>query len=375
MEDLKKFKSIIGEKLNMSVSTETLLKDSDDENGQSPILGTRRSRLQRKERTDKNKSDAFEKDDIMGSNSDIILDDSDFEDEARKEANSKSILNESNVKSSLRSEKEMKPTAVTSSARLKSSVSTPTKSVLKKSCSTSLRKRKDLSSKIPKTMSLKKIKIKNKNKNEPSDDSDFEDDSFRPVSRTKTRNNSSTATIKVDNLEINELEKELEKLEKLKQLLSRKSSVKSSNNSTSKKSQISKTKLSESVKSVKTLKPKAVREGPKIIERGPIDCFDDLITERTDGSLCRVCEEEKRTVVRRKRRELIRHVQTEHRDKLTEQQRWSELAGVFPCRQCSVLCYSKHILRTHTRAHAKVQKPASCDKYYKLYLKYGNKAL
>jgi len=372
MEDLKNFKLIIGEKLNdMSMSTETLLKDSDDENGKSPILKTRTSRLQRRERTDKKESDASENDD-MGSNSDIILDDSDFEDEARKETNSKSILNESNVKSLLRSVNEMKPTSVTSPSRRKSSFSTPTKSVLKRSCSTSLKKREDLSSKILKTMSLKKTK--NRNKSEPSDDSDFEDDSFRP-SRTKTRSNLSTATKKKDNLEINELEKELEKLEKLKQLLSRKSSVKSSNNSTSKKSQTSKTKLSESVKSIKTLKPKAVREVPKIIERGPIDCFDDLITERTDGFLCRVCEGEKRTVVRRKRRELIRHVQTEHTDKLTEQQRWSELAGVFPCRQCPVLCYSKHILRTHTRAHAKLHKAASCDKYYKLYLKYGNKAL
>ena len=102
-----------------------------------------------------------------------------------------------------------------------------------------------------------------------------------------------------------------------------------------------------------------------MIDRGPVDCFDDLITETTRGFPCKFCEKQSKF---RRRREIIRHLQTAHDDKLSSEQRRRELAGLFSCEDCGMIVHSKFVLRTHKKAHMKIKQDVQCDIYYKYYL-------
>ena len=106
---------------------------------------------------------------------------------------------------------------------------------------------------------------------------------------------------------------------------------------------------------------------PKIIDRGPIDCFDDLIIETNQGFPCNLCDKGE---IYKKRREMIFHLQTRHEDELNNEQKNSDLSGIFPCDVCHTAFFSKYILRTHQKAHNK-SASNKCDKYYQYYLRFG----
>jgi len=122
--------------------------------------------------------------------------------------------------------------------------------------------------------------------------------------------------------------------------------------------------FAEKPKEAPKLKPAVV---PKIIERGPIDCFDELIVETTAGFPCNFCEAKE---IYKKRREMIHHMQTKHEEELNEEQRNGDLSGLFPCEICKTTFYSKFLLRTHKKAHMKSSE-VGCDKYYQYYLRFG----
>ena len=65
---------------------------------------------------------------------------------------------------------------------------------------------------------------------------------------------------------------------------------------------------------------------------------------------------------------MIDHLQLDHNEELSEEQRNRELAGVFACDACRSVFCNKHILRTHKKAHDKVKDNKVCDVYYKFYL-------
>ena len=67
---------------------------------------------------------------------------------------------------------------------------------------------------------------------------------------------------------------------------------------------------------------------------------------------------------------MIRHLQSEHSEELSEEQKNIELAGLFRCEDCGMIVHSKYLLRTHTKAHAKIRQDNDCDVYYKLYLEF-----
>ena len=115
----------------------------------------------------------------------------------------------------------------------------------------------------------------------------------------------------------------------------------------------------------KTLKKEKVAYVPKVVETGPIDIFDDLIIKTTQGHPCNFCD---KNLIFIKRREMINHLQLEHEEELTTPQKDRELAGVFICDTCDASFHSKHILRTHTKAHKKVSAIGKCDNYYNYYL-------
>ena len=62
-------------------------------------------------------------------------------------------------------------------------------------------------------------------------------------------------------------------------------------------------------------------------------------------------------------------MQSEHSERLSEEQKNIELAGLFRCDvdDCGLIVRSKYLLKTHTKAHAKI-KHDGCDTYYKFYL-------
>ena len=129
---------------------------------------------------------------------------------------------------------------------------------------------------------------------------------------------------------------------------------------------IKKGRSSEISKSITKKKKKKIQP-VVIIPREPLDCFDDLITETTRGFPCTFCSGKQ--VKLQKRREMIRHLQSEHSERLSEEQKNIELAGLFGCEDCGMIVHSKYLLRTHTKAHAKVkQDKDGCDVYYKFYL-------
>merc|ERR1712150_382753 len=132
---------------------------------------------------------------------------------------------------------------------------------------------------------------------------------------------------------------------------------------------IKKGRSSEISQSITKKKKKKKNQTAVIIPRGPQDCFDDLITETTRGFPCNFCSGKQ--IKLEKRREMIRHLQSEHSERLSEEQKNIELAGLFRCEEedCGMIVHSKYLLRTHTKAHAKVkQDNDGCDVYYKFYL-------
>ena len=163
-------------------------------------------------------------------------------------------------------------------------------------------------------------------------------------------------TIEIDE----DLEHDLEQANVLKLLFNAQVQPKGSHSE-----KIKRGRSSEMSKSI-TKKKKKIQPAV-IIQRGPLDCFDDLITETTRGFPCNFCSG--KPVKLQKRREMIRHLQSEHSERLSEEQKNIELAGLFRCEDCGMIVHSKYLLRTHIKAHAKVQQDNDgCDLYYKFYL-------
>lgn len=227
-------------------------------------------------------------------------------------------------------------------------------------------------------------------KSRKSDDSDsWDSDETIPLHNRSTRSTrSSMNTSKSDisqDVSIDasedfdgEIQEELAKLEALQNILAQTNPAKSNTI----KNQQKPKKLKTSTKSLKldkasklsvadssrlTPKPKPVAV-PKVIERGPIDCFDDLIVETSVGFPCNFCDSKE---MFNKRREMIHHMQTQHDEELNDEQRNRDLSGLFSCEICNTIFHSKFILRTHKKAHVK-SAVAGCDKYYQYYLKFGN---
>ena len=204
------------------------------------------------------------------------------------------------------------------------------------------------------------------------DDDDFveEKKSKSKSKRQKTQSfdceaNSESDTLDTDTtIELDEeVEKELMEIDQLKRMFDVQAKPK-----TSKSSSKVKRNLSSSGNFSKAEK-KAKLQPPVIICRGPVDCFDDLITETTRGYPCKFCDKETKF---QRRREMINHLQTTHGETLSSEQRNRELAGLFECEDCGTLVRSKYVLRTHLKAHAKFkQDDESCDIYYKYYLEIG----
>lgn len=118
----------------------------------------------------------------------------------------------------------------------------------------------------------------------------------------------------------------------------------------------------------KPVVPKPVKKLPRIIDRGPMDCFDSLIVETSEGFPCNYCEVEE---VFGKRREMIGHMQVKHKEELvTEEQKNPDLTGRFPCIKCSAVFHSKFTKRTHEKSHVKAES-GSCDNYYRYYLAFA----
>lgn len=164
-------------------------------------------------------------------------------------------------------------------------------------------------------------------------------------------------TIEIDE----DLENDLEQANVLKLLFNAQVQSKGSN-----PEKIRKGRSSEMSRSITQKKKKKIQPAV-IITRGPQDCFDDLITETTRGFPCNFCSG--KPIKLQKRRDMIRHLQSEHSERLSEEQKNIELAGLFRCEDCSMIVHSKYILRTHNKAHAKVkQDNDGCDLYYKFYL-------
>jgi len=175
-----------------------------------------------------------------------------------------------------------------------------------------------------------------------------------------------------------EIQEELAKLEALQNILAQTKPKLPANKNTSKsisnhkKSKVtakgsikaSKQPISDLPKVTPKLAAVAV---PKVIERGPMDCFDDLIVETTAGFPCNYCESKE---MFKKRKEMIHHMQSLHDEELNDEQRNRDLSGLFSCEICNTTFYSKFILRTHKKAHMKSAR-AGCDKYYQYYLKFG----
>jgi len=219
-------------------------------------------------------------------------------------------------------------------------------------------------------------------------DSDFEfqgnlSNFNRSTRSTRSSVNNSKSDISVDTIldidkEAADADGELMHLERLQAILAKQSSKSAellrSNSVPSKLSRPKPKKNNKSLNRSISLKPAAevtrfkpvVRNTPKIIDRGPIDCFDSMIVETTAGFPCTFCSSKKF----KKRREMINHLQTQHDEKLSSEQKNRELSGLFPCDECDTAFYSKFILRTHKKAHKKGQAD-SCDKYYHYYLKFG----
>ena len=238
-------------------------------------------------------------------------------------------------------------------------------------------------------------------------DSDPEDDfrkndslnSSRRVTRgssksslNASKNSSNSSFVELDDDEGEELEKEIAKIDKMKSDLKkqfnkiekkssemkspavtpklRKSSstpasvkIKMKQDKTSsKKKKIKESKVSTLV-TIKNEKKKPVKI-PQIIDLGPWDCFDNLIVKTTLGFPCNFCEV---VPVFQKRREMIQHLQVQHDEELTDEQRRRELGGVFECGECYQEFHSKHILKTHMRGHQRLRR-GNCDKYFKYYL-------
>jgi len=242
-----------------------------------------------------------------------------------------------------------------------------------------------------------KSKLKGTEVNYSDSDYDFESTLHRSKGEKKleassqrmTRNSSRTSmnasnssVIELDDEEEDELEKEFAKIDQLKldferqsSLTEKKSSIKTfpvkkvssaptlksvnkSNNNVINKKSISKLKAPQTVKI------------PKVIETEPIDCLDDLIVLTDLGYPCNYCD---KNLVFKKRRQMVNHLQAEHEEELSLEQRNKELAGIFVCDICDTIFCSKFILRTHKKAHAKLKMNENCDNYFKYYLNFSSR--
>merc|ERR1712243_68879 len=242
-----------------------------------------------------------------------------------------------------------------------------------------------------------KSKLKGTEVNYSDSDYDFESTLHRSKGEKKpeassqrmTRNSSRTSmnasnsiVIELDDEEEDELEKEFTKIDQLKldferqsSLTEKKSSIKTfpvkkvssapnpksvnkSNNNVINRMSISKVKVPQTVKI------------PKVIETEPIDCVDDLIFLTDLGYPCNYCD---KNLVFKKRRQMVNHLQAEHEEELSLEQRNKELAGIFVCDICDTIFCSKFILRTHKKAHAKLKMNENCDNYFKYYLNFSSR--
>ena len=264
----------------------------------------------------------------------------------------------------------------------------PTRSVSDLSTSTATSKKRKLTehwkkakTQLTPTLSPGRKKKKFVSLND-SDDDDFVDEKMQKGKRViKTKGSKGNDSFDIDaifnsdddtidatdtTIEIDEeFENDLEQINVLKLLFN--AQVKPKGSASSEKikrgrsSDISKSITKKNNKKKKKIQPAA------IISRGPMDCFDDLITETTRGFPCNFCSG--KPIKLQKRRDMIQHMQSEHSERLSEEQKNIELAGLFRCDvdDCGLIVRSKYLLRTHTKAHAKI-KHDGCDTYYKFYL-------
>lgn len=272
--------------------------------------------------------------------------------------------------------------------KTQSAAGKPTRSVSDLSTSTATSKKRKLTehwkkakTQLTPTLSPGRKKKKFVSLND-SDDDDFVDEKMQKGKRViKTKGSKGNDSFDIDaifnsdddtidatdtTIEIDEeFENDLEQINVLKLLFN--AQVKPKGSASSEKikrgrsSDISKSITKKNNKKKKKIQPAA------IIKRGPMDCFDDLITETTRGFPCNFCSG--KPIKLQKRREMIQHMQSEHSERLSEEQKNIELAGLFRCDvdDCGLIVRSKYLLRTHTKAHAKI-KHDGCDTYYKFYL-------
>jgi len=406
------------------VEVETLLEESEDD--EDDVLGPNRHSVEKNSdsRTKFNKS--ISQDD----SSEIVLDDSDSDIEIEEiEPDSpivsltnknKSTLDENKVKSILNKVASKNSSSINSSSELPSglavtrthNIGTEQKLTLS---STGLLKNSEpstprlvlkkvgsrwLNSSTPQDIQPKSVNENHDSNTSNSDedfvplkvnsrskakDSDTDEDSFetsklnRSTRSTRSSMNVTRSDLSEDvtldtTVEIDdEIAEELRKLEALQQILAKHNPNDARRADTvphRKKSQKKKKlKQSKTTKAIETPKPKPPE--PRVIDRGPIDCFDDLIVETTAGFPCNYCDSKE---MFKKRREMIYHMQTKHEDELNEEQKNGDLSGLFPCEVCNIAFCSKFILRTHKKAHEKSNRKG-CDKYYQYYLRFGQPAL
>eukprot|EP00092_Neocalanus_flemingeri_P002439 GFUD01002609.1.p1 GENE.GFUD01002609.1~~GFUD01002609.1.p1 ORF type:complete len:473 (+),score=115.08 GFUD01002609.1:28-1419(+) len=229
----------------------------------------------------------------------------------------------------------------------------------------------------------------NRSKRSKNEDSDTDEDSIETIPKLNSSIRSTRSSVNTtlsdfsedvnldDPVELDEeIQQELAKLEALQKILAKHNpddKRRTSSTSKGRKSQpgrklsLSKApKATKSEKSTEIPKPKPPPV-PQIIDRGPIDCFDELIIETTAGFPCNFCESKE---MFKRRREMIYHMQTKHEEELNAEQKNGDLSGLYPCEICKTAFYSKFILRTHRKAHVKSSED-DCDRYYQYYLRFG----
>ena len=348
-----------------------MLDDSDDEFYPSPSSRPRRVAKRRKAEVKKVK--------------DTILDESESKPSPRSSTKKKDPINEEKVKSILgkvlgKSNSSKSPVLTRSSSvpgKENGGKATPRGSVKRSTSVKSPAVRQKLSTNWSKAQT-ELAPYSSEKKILTIDDDD--DDDFVDV--TKSKGKSDQRAKKSKNRQVNkkeregvdsavssldttlELEDDIETdlllVDRLKKLFD----AQSESNNSSFKSRKSSVKRNQRRK-LSTASKKRKVSSPVVINRGPVDCLDNLITETTRGFPCRFCEEEPKFKMRR---EIINHLQTVHDEKLSSEQRNRELAGLYTCEDCGMIVHSRFVLRTHKKAHMKIKKDLRCDIYYKYYL-------
>jgi len=226
-----------------------------------------------------------------------------------------------------------------------------------------------------------RTKSKKDRDKKPRASSSISRNSSRTSMNDSLKNSSNNSIIELEDDEEQQLEQEFAKIDQLKLDFERQSSF-SAKKSSFKSIPIKKVSSSPAPnavnksnnnvinrKSVKKVKPPKSVKVPKVIETEPMDCLDDLIVFTDQGYPCNYCD---KNLMFEKRRQMVNHLQIEHEEELSIEQRNKELAGIFVCDLCDTIFCSKFILRTHKKAHAKLKRNENCDNYFKYYLNFSS---